>query len=98
MQTPQEEFEKLLGLTYQMKMPFGKHAGRYVYDLPYEYLAWFLKKGGFPKGPLGQVMEFVHDIKRDGAEQLFNPWWEERGGRPSFRKVRQKEWHFSKEE
>jgi len=91
------EFEEILYKTKGMKMPFGKHSGYFVYDLPYEYLAWFVKKGGFPKGELGRVMEFVYSVKRDGGEALFNPWWQERGGRPSFRKPRQKVWSFPEE-
>jgi uncharacterized protein (DUF3820 family) len=35
-----------------MKMPFGKHAGRALADLPGNYLAWFAHEG-FPKGELG---------------------------------------------
>lgn len=28
-----------------MKMPFGKYAGRVLIDLPEEYLLWFAQKG-----------------------------------------------------
>ncbi|OYY09744.1 MAG: hypothetical protein B7Y67_15580, partial [Polynucleobacter sp. 35-46-11] len=28
-----------------MKMPFGKHAGRALADLPGNYLAWFAREG-----------------------------------------------------
>lgn len=36
----------------QMKMPFGKYAGRALIDLPEPYLLWFQKQG-FPEGELG---------------------------------------------
>ena len=38
-----------------MKMPFGKYAGRALIDLPEEYLLWFAQKG-FPNGELGELM------------------------------------------
>ena len=46
-----EALEKLV----VMKMPFGKHAGRALADLPSNYLAWFAREG-FPKGELGQLL------------------------------------------
>ena len=45
-----ESLEKLV----TMKMPFGKHAGRRIAELPGNYLAWFAREG-FPKGELGAV-------------------------------------------
>ena len=44
------------------KMPFGKHKGSYLVDLPEPYLAWF-KRQGFPKGKLGQMLEAMLEIK-----------------------------------
>ncbi|MEY3418661.1 MAG: hypothetical protein RJA46_432 [Pseudomonadota bacterium] len=41
-----------------MKMPFGKHAGRALADLPGNYLTWFAREG-FPKGELGQLLELM---------------------------------------
>ncbi len=40
-----ESLEKLLS----WKMPFGKHAGTLLADLPGNYLAWFAREG-FPEG------------------------------------------------
>ena len=55
-------------------MPFGKFRGEAIYDLPVEYLRWFVeKRGGFPKGRLGELLEFVFHIKSDGAEMIFAP-------------------------
>ena len=60
-------------------MPFGRYgpahfppSGVRVYELPYEYLACFERKG-YPRGRLGRQLKFVHDVKRDGAEGLFEP-------------------------
>jgi len=68
------------------RMPFGKFGpqqrpphGLLLIDLPYEYLAW-LRRQGFPKGRLGELMAFVYQVKQDGAEALFEPL---RGGRPA---------------
>ena len=33
-------------------MPFGKHKGTLLADLPGNYLAWFAREG-FPKGEIG---------------------------------------------
>ncbi|WP_114661896.1 DUF3820 family protein [Polynucleobacter necessarius] len=44
-----------------MKMPYGKHAGRALADLPGNYLAWFARKG-FPKGELGELLELMHTL------------------------------------
>lgn len=61
------------------RMPFGRYgpdnfppAGKLIYELPHEYLNWFKEKGGgFPKGKLGELMEFVYEVKAAGAEEIF---------------------------
>ena len=45
-----ESLEKLIS----WKMPFGKHAGTLLVDLPGGYLAWFSREG-FPEGGAGSV-------------------------------------------
>ncbi len=52
-------------------MPFGKHKGLRLVDLPEPYVVWFSKKG-FPKGKLGEQLQLVYDIKVNGLEHLFN--------------------------
>lgn len=52
------------------QMPFGKYKGRMLVDLPEEYLLWFAKKGAFPEGKLGQLMEMTLAIKIEGLEGL----------------------------
>ncbi|MFT6998960.1 MAG: hypothetical protein ACJAQ4_002723 [Cryomorphaceae bacterium] len=51
-------------------MPFGKHEGYLLCDLPISYLEWFKRKGGFPKGKLGIQMETVYEIKLNGLDDI----------------------------
>lgn len=64
---------ELLPELVKMKMPFGKYEGRILADLPISYLEWFKRKGGFPKGKLGVLMETVYEIKLNGLEEIL---WE----------------------
>ncbi len=54
-------------------MPFGKYQGRRLIDLPEPYLLWFARKGGFPAGHLGELMQLVLTIKIEGLEGLVKP-------------------------
>ncbi|MEI6715323.1 MAG: DUF3820 family protein [Verrucomicrobiota bacterium] len=69
-------------------MPFGKHGpsshhpnGVPIYDLPSEYLGWFLTKGGFPKNRLGELLHMVYQMKVDGSDSVFDVFRKKRGGR-----------------
>ena len=63
--------EELLKLaTY--RMPFGKHAGQLLIDLPEPYVVWFHGKG-FPEGELGRMLAITYEIKANGLEHLFKP-------------------------
>jgi uncharacterized protein (DUF3820 family) len=53
-------------------MPYGKHAGTPLIDLPVSYLEWFARKG-FPEGELGRKLSAVHEIKINGLERLLDP-------------------------
>lgn len=53
-------------------MHFGKFKGKYLIQLPEEYLVWYKNKG-FPKGKLGRQLELVLEIKINGLEHLINP-------------------------
>ncbi len=55
-----------------MKMPYGKHKGTLLCDLPVFYLEWFQRKG-FPKGKLGMLLATVYEIKINGLEGLLEP-------------------------
>ena len=52
------------------KMPFGKHAGMRLVDLPEPYVIW-MSQQGFPKGELGDMLKTVLEIKVNGLEYLF---------------------------
>jgi uncharacterized protein (DUF3820 family) len=55
-----------------LRMPFGKYAGRVLIDVPEEYLLWFAQKG-FPKGELGELLQLVLLVKSEGLQQLVTP-------------------------
>jgi len=54
------------------RMPFGKHAGQLLIDLPEPYVVWFHSKG-FPEGELGRMLGLTYEIKANGLESLFSP-------------------------
>lgn len=63
-----ESLEKLV----TWKMPFGKHAGTILADLPGNYLAWFAREG-FPDGEIGQLLELMHTIDHNDLRSLLTP-------------------------
>ncbi len=71
MQNGQPDPSILLELA-NTKMPFGKYAGRVLMDLPEPYLVWFNQQG-FPKGKLGEQLQFLYEIKLNGLEGLLKP-------------------------
>jgi uncharacterized protein (DUF3820 family) len=68
---PVYDHRKLLELA-EMRMPFGKYAGRRLIDLPEPYVVWFSQQG-FPEGKLGEMLQAVYEIKVNGLEYLFEP-------------------------
>ncbi|MAB65472.1 MAG: hypothetical protein CL662_01405 [Bacteroidetes bacterium] len=56
----------------QAKMPFGRHKGWFITDLPVTYLEWFQRKG-FPSGILGQQLSTMFEIKTNGLEDILDP-------------------------
>lgn len=52
------------------RMPYGKYKGLRLVDLPERYLVWFNQQG-FPVGKLGEQLQAVYEIKRNGLEHLF---------------------------
>ena len=65
------DHQKLLELA-AARMPFGKHAGQLLIDLPEPYVVWFAGQG-FPEGKLGEMLQTIYDIKVNGLEYLFEP-------------------------
>jgi uncharacterized protein len=55
-----------------MKMPYGKHAGRVLADLPGNYLNWFAREG-FPHGELGRLLALMQEIDHNGLGDLLKP-------------------------
>jgi uncharacterized protein (DUF3820 family) len=56
----------------ETRMPFGKHKGLHLLDLPEAYVVWLAGRG-FPKGELGRQLALVHEIKVNGLEPLLAP-------------------------
>ncbi|MBT9500055.1 MAG: DUF3820 family protein [Burkholderiaceae bacterium] len=63
-----EDLQKLVTMT----MPYGKHQGRLLADLPGNYLTWFAREG-FPKGELGRLLALMHEIDHNGLSDLLKP-------------------------
>lgn len=63
-----EDLQKLVSVP----MPYGKHKGRVLADLPGNYLAWFAREG-FPKGELGRLLQLMHEIDHNGLSILLRP-------------------------
>jgi len=56
----------------ETRMPFGKHQGVYLADLPGNYLNWFAREG-FPKGRIGELLQLMHEIDHNGLSDLLKP-------------------------
>jgi hypothetical protein len=69
--SPLPDPEYLLKLL-RTRMPFGKHKGCLLIDLPETYVCWFSRKG-FPEGSLGVMLKSVYEIKLNGLEGLLEP-------------------------
>jgi uncharacterized protein (DUF3820 family) len=69
-QYPSNDHSKLLELA-AARMPFGKHRGKRLVDLPEPYVVWFAGQG-FPSGKLGDMLRTVYEIKVNGLEYLFD--------------------------
>ena len=53
-------------------MPFGKHKGCVIADLPGNYLNWFAREG-FPPGEIGRLLALMHEIDHNGLNDLLTP-------------------------
>lgn len=63
-----EDLQRLVTL----QMPFGKHQGTPIADLPGSYLQWFARTG-FPKGEIGRLLQLMHEIDHNGLSGLLEP-------------------------
>lgn len=63
-----QDLQKLVTMT----MPFGKHQGKLLADLPGNYLNWFAREG-FPKGEIGRLLALMHEIDHNGLSDLLKP-------------------------
>jgi uncharacterized protein (DUF3820 family) len=63
-----DDLQKLVTMT----MPFGKHQGKLLADLPGNYLNWFAREG-FPKGEIGRVLALMQEIDHNGLGDLLKP-------------------------
>jgi len=63
-----EDLQRLVTL----EMPFGKHKGTLIADLPGNYLSWFARQG-FPSGEIGRLLALMHEIDHNGLSGLLKP-------------------------
>ncbi|HEX7865017.1 MAG TPA: DUF3820 family protein [Variovorax sp.] len=63
-----EDLQRLVTL----EMPFGKHKGTLIADLPGNYLNW-LAREGFPSGEIGRLLALMHEIDHNGLSDLLKP-------------------------
>lgn len=61
-----------LELLLVREMPYGKHKGCKIADLPGNYLNWFAREG-FPKGETGRLLALMHEIDHNGLSALLEP-------------------------
>jgi uncharacterized protein len=53
-------------------MPYGKHKGKMIADLPGNYLNWFAREG-FPAGEIGRLLQLMQEIDHNGLSALLDP-------------------------
>ena len=63
-----ESLERLV----KTEMPYGKHKGTLLADLPGNYLNWFAREG-FPPGQLGRLLALMHELDHNGLTDLLRP-------------------------
>ena len=61
-----------LELLVTREMPFGKHKGTLIADLPGNYLNWFAREG-FPKGEIGRLLALMQEMDHNGLRPMLNP-------------------------
>ena len=61
-----------LQLLVSRTMPFGKHKGVSIADLPGNYLNWFARTG-FPAGEIGRLLQLMQEIDHNGLKPILDP-------------------------
>lgn len=61
-----------LMLLVTREMPFGKHKGCIIADLPGNYLRWFAREG-VAKGEIGRLLVLMNEIDHNGLNDLLKP-------------------------
>lgn len=61
-----------LELLVTREMPFGKHKGRIIADLPGNYLNWFAREG-FPPGEICRLLALMQEIDHNGLKDILAP-------------------------
>ncbi len=63
-----EDLQRLISTN----MPYGKHKGQCIADLPGNYLNWFAREG-FPAGEIGRLLQLMQEIDHNGLSDLLEP-------------------------
>ena len=63
-----DDLQKLLSTA----MPYGKHKGQIIANLPGNYLNWFAREG-FPKSEIGRLLQLKQEIDHNGLSSLLEP-------------------------
>lgn len=53
-------------------MPYGKHKGTRLIDLPEHYVVWYYGQG-LPNTEIGKLLKLLYEIKVNGLEYLVHP-------------------------
>ena len=69
------------------EMPYGKHKGCLLADLPGNYLNWFARVG-FPPGEIGRLLALMQEIDHNGLSDLLKPLRPGRGVERLYERVR----------
>ena len=63
-----DDLQKLLSTA----MPYGKHKGQIIANLPGNYLNWFAREG-FPKSEIGRLLQLMQEIDHNGLSDVLEP-------------------------
>lgn len=63
-----DDLQRLLTIA----IPYGKHKGQFIADLPGQYLNWFAREG-FPAGEIGRLLQLMQEIDHNGLSALLDP-------------------------